>query len=223
MSRWEFMSQLEKLLLYVPIQEREEALQYYNDYFEDAGPENEQEVIQALGSPEKVAENIKRDFNQNYFGVAPDKVEAGKEIVSYNPNREIFEEPMRKGDKSNISTWVKILIVVCAAPVLFGVISGIIGGGFGVLAGVVGTLFGLVVAFGLVGLTCSVVSLAIITAGIATCTTSVLGGLGIIGVGMIVMAVGILGFLMEVMLVGKWIPGLVKLIAQVIRRLLKKG
>ena len=52
MSRWEFMSQLEKLLLYVPIQEREEALQYYNDYFEDAGPEREQEVIASLGSPE---------------------------------------------------------------------------------------------------------------------------------------------------------------------------
>ena len=96
MSRWEFMSQLEKLLLYVPIQEREEALQYYNDYFEDAGPEREQEVIAALGSPEQVAENIKRDVYQSNHGVEPDRVEPGKEMVEYRPDKEIYEEPMRQ-------------------------------------------------------------------------------------------------------------------------------
>ena len=41
---------------------REEALQYYNEYFNDAGPENEQNVIEALGNPAKVAENIKKIF-----------------------------------------------------------------------------------------------------------------------------------------------------------------
>ena len=43
MSRWEFMRQLEELLLDISPSEREEALQYYNDYFNDAGKENEQE------------------------------------------------------------------------------------------------------------------------------------------------------------------------------------
>ena len=55
MSRWEFMRQLEELLSDISPNEREEALQYYNDYFNDAGRENEQEVIAALGSPEQVA------------------------------------------------------------------------------------------------------------------------------------------------------------------------
>ena len=32
MSRWEFMRQLEKLLSDISPNEREEALQYYNDY-----------------------------------------------------------------------------------------------------------------------------------------------------------------------------------------------
>ena len=49
MSRWEFMRQLEELLSDISPNEREEALQYYNDYFNDAGRENEQEVIAALG------------------------------------------------------------------------------------------------------------------------------------------------------------------------------
>ena len=40
MSRTEYMRQLESLLQNIPDTEREEALQYYYEYFNDAGPEN---------------------------------------------------------------------------------------------------------------------------------------------------------------------------------------
>lgn len=59
MNRLEFMSELEKLLSDISENEREEALNYYNDYLNDAGVENEEEVIQSLGSPEAVAATIK--------------------------------------------------------------------------------------------------------------------------------------------------------------------
>lgn len=62
MNRTDFMTQLERLLQSISPSEREEALQYYNDYFDDAGAENEQAVIEALGNPARVAENIKRDL-----------------------------------------------------------------------------------------------------------------------------------------------------------------
>ncbi len=62
MKRTDFMNQLESLLQSIPSTEREEAMQYYNDYFDDAGAENEQQVIEALGNPARVAENIKRDL-----------------------------------------------------------------------------------------------------------------------------------------------------------------
>ncbi|MDE6016321.1 MAG: DUF1700 domain-containing protein [Acetatifactor sp.] len=67
MNRAEFMRQLESLLQNIPQAEREEALQYYNDYFDDAGPENEKAVLEALGNPFRVAENIKRDVNENGY------------------------------------------------------------------------------------------------------------------------------------------------------------
>ena len=63
MGRWEFMRKLEELLSDISPSEREEALQYYNDYFNDAGRENEKEVIQALGSPEEVAEIVRSGSN----------------------------------------------------------------------------------------------------------------------------------------------------------------
>ena len=65
MNRIEFMTELASLLQDVPVEERKEAMQYYNDYFDDAGAENEQEVIEALGNPARVAENIKRDLSEN--------------------------------------------------------------------------------------------------------------------------------------------------------------
>ena len=59
MSRAEFMRRLAELLADVSPAEREEAIQYYNDYFDDAGAENEQSVIASLGSPEELAKTIK--------------------------------------------------------------------------------------------------------------------------------------------------------------------
>lgn len=65
MSRWEFMRQLEELLSDISPNEREEALQYYNDYFNDAGRENEQEVILALGSPGQVAQIVREGLGDS--------------------------------------------------------------------------------------------------------------------------------------------------------------
>ena len=66
MNREEFLRQLEQLLRDIPESERREAIEYYQNYFEDAGPEREAEIIEELGSPYEVAESIKKDlFGEN--------------------------------------------------------------------------------------------------------------------------------------------------------------
>lgn len=62
MNRIEFMTELAALLQDVPVEERRDAMKFYNDYFDDAGEENEQQVIAELGSPAKVAATIKADL-----------------------------------------------------------------------------------------------------------------------------------------------------------------
>ncbi len=59
MDRAEFMRRLSDLLQDVPSAEREEAIQYYNDYIDDAGEGNEAGIIASLGSPEELAKSIK--------------------------------------------------------------------------------------------------------------------------------------------------------------------
>ena len=52
MNRVEFMETLSRLLQDIPEEDRIDALKYYNDYFDDAGTENEQNLIEELESPE---------------------------------------------------------------------------------------------------------------------------------------------------------------------------
>lgn len=67
MNRMEFMAELERLLADMPEEERQAAVQYYADYFADAGEANEADVIRELGSPAKVAESIKTDYYGTEF------------------------------------------------------------------------------------------------------------------------------------------------------------
>lgn len=65
MNRAEFMRRLTELLGDVSPMERDEAIQYYNDYFDDAGAENENSVIASLGTPEELARTIKAGLNDS--------------------------------------------------------------------------------------------------------------------------------------------------------------
>ncbi len=65
MNRAKFMKRLRALLSDLEESERVEALSYYEEYFDDAGAENEQELIKSLGSPEKVAKSIKEGLNDS--------------------------------------------------------------------------------------------------------------------------------------------------------------
>ena len=62
MSKEAFLKRLRELLAGIPDAEAAEAIQYYEDYFADAGQENEARVIEELGTPEKVADNIRKDL-----------------------------------------------------------------------------------------------------------------------------------------------------------------
>ncbi len=62
MNREQFIAQLARLLQDLPPAERQEAIRYYQEYFDDAGEENEDAVIQELGSPGKVAASIKANL-----------------------------------------------------------------------------------------------------------------------------------------------------------------
>lgn len=58
MRKYAYLARLEELLAALPAQERQEALNYYEEYFDAAGSENEEKTAQELGDPADVARTI---------------------------------------------------------------------------------------------------------------------------------------------------------------------
>lgn len=85
MRKDEFLRQLEYLLQDIPEADREEAMDYYRDYLEEAGPEKEEEVLREFGSPERIAAIIRSDSCGN--------LEDGGSFTENGYEDERFREP----------------------------------------------------------------------------------------------------------------------------------
>lgn len=195
MSKEEFMRELERLLVNVPDNERIEALNYYEEYFSDAGEENWQKVIEELESPAKVAETIKDTFYQN---TAP------------------------TSEKEGMPAWAIVLIVL-GCIFLSPVILGLAGTIFGVLAAIFFSCLGLIIGFGGAGIGLIIGGLVMTVMGIADMFFTPMAGMLLSGTGLILLAVGILFIMLTVWLCGWAIPALCRGIAGLFKKALKKS
>lgn len=62
MNRNEFIEALRRELRNLPQDEIDAAVEYYEEYFDEAGPDREQEVLEGLDSPKKIAGQIKSEY-----------------------------------------------------------------------------------------------------------------------------------------------------------------
>lgn len=93
MTRTEYIAKLTKYLRKLPQKDYEEALEYFMEYFEEAGPENEAQVIAELGTPK----------------------EAAHEVISRLLDEKIIEDKSSLRNKTTI-IWIAILAIL-ASPV----------------------------------------------------------------------------------------------------------
>lgn len=171
MSRESYLSELDKNLCELPESEKSEVIQYYKDYFEDAGMEEESKIIDALGTPSELAKQIKLDLNNelniecsergftNSCAVGSNEIiEQGDSKSDKNTNNNENEDSSKKTYKNN-STMSKlkdnfnnnkvlwIIIIVLSFPIWVPILTGLFGVGVGLLGGVVGILSGVYAVF----------------------------------------------------------------------------
>lgn len=203
MNRTEYMQLLEIALKDIPQSEKEEAIQYYNNYFDDAGEENEQEVISALGSPAKLAESIINEFSagesrfENYRGGMGQNVSQDAYVGNKSPKKE------------KMNGWVIALIIfltVLASPLLLALAATV----FGVLVGVLGAIFGIVVAIFAVVLALGCVAVACIVAAISLGLISPFTAVALVGIGIATIGVCIFLVMAIVWVFDVAIPGIFK-------------
>lgn len=108
MTRTEFMKELETLLFDLSKDERDEALQYYNDYLDDAGKENESDILEKLESPKKVSQTI-------HSGLSGDMETKGEygETGYHDTSVEDKNLPAKNGTKKPwTSTPLKCILII---------------------------------------------------------------------------------------------------------------
>ena len=215
MSRKAFMARLDELLADITEAEKDEALSYYEEYFEDAGPENEEEVISSLGSPEKVAATIKAGLSENAQEEG-EFSETGYTNSYYDVKDEVATVNNRKG-LGGIGTggWIIILILcLFALPILGPILLGIAGTIFGVLVAIAAVIFAVLVT----GIALVVAAVAMVAAGFAALFATPLVGVALIGAALLVAGIGILISILGFWVVTKVIPPLFRGFVELIKK-----
>ena len=138
MNRVEFMETLSRLLQDIPEEDRIDALKYYNDYFDDAGSENEQNVIEELESPEKVAMKIKADREDTYQYYQEDTYGEEKDNKIYQDNGTYDYESQEKKPWTN--KWLKLAMIIAIVVIGFPIVIPLGAGILALIAGI-GSLF----------------------------------------------------------------------------------
>lgn len=224
MKKEEFLSELERRLSGISEEERTEAMAFYRSYLEDAGEENEEGVIAELESPEKVAESILSDLGvdtqeKTDYATAESATaknsngddsntyynEAGTQQAGYynNDNQSYDNSYANQPKKDNTTTILIIIIAILTSPI-WGSVLLIVAS---VILGLVCALFGIALAIVAVMVSLIVVGVALGVAGIATIVSGVPAvGIGLIGGGCIVLALGILALIAMVWIVGAFLP-----------------
>lgn len=224
MSRKAFMARLDELLADITEAEKDEALSYYEEYFEDAGPENEEEVIQSLGSPEKVAATIKAGLSDNATedgefsetGYTNSYYDTKDEVATRNLSSEERGFGKRKG-LAGIGTggWIIILILcLFALPILGPLLLGVAGTIFGVLVAIVAVIFAVFVT----GVALVAAAIAMVVGGFVTLFATPIVGVALIGAALLIAGIGILAAILGIWVVTKVVPPLVRGLVNLIRK-----
>lgn len=230
MTREEFLRRLNELLSDVTDEERAEAIRFYEEYLDDAGPQQEAQVLAELGSPEKVAAIIRANVPGSRVqqetaaqeaqaagpagsGVPPASSAAAGASIPLPPYARpgaAQPAPPRKGMSD------RTILLIILAVVLFPLWIGLAGTIFGILMGLVGAALGLF--FGGVATVVSIV--AVLTANTpAAFAAGWPTGLFMVGLCLLGLALGIALITAAVWLVAWLLPACWRLILRAWRAL----
>lgn len=235
MNRKEYMEELENLLNNIQENEREEALQYYNDYFDEAGEENEEQVIEQLGTPAKVAAIIKTSLQES-VNEAGEFTERGYSDPRFTINYEVIDgnesnhndhdttqrtyTRERKQAKEMSGGKIALLVILCLFAIPVGL--PLLGGLFGIVMAFLGVIFALFVSFAAIAVSFCIAGIVVFIVGIVTMFTEPITGIFSCGVALVLFGVGVLFVLLTVQVCYKFIPwifsNLVKLFQRPLRR-----
>ena len=80
LTRQKYLKKIQDCIMALPLEEQKEVMDYYTNYFEDAG--DDEKVMEELGSPEDVAKVIRERFSNTLVKDSNTKTDDDKEESS---------------------------------------------------------------------------------------------------------------------------------------------
>lgn len=196
MNKAEYIAALRREIQALSEDEREEAILYYTEYFDDAGPEKEADIIAELGTPEELGRYILTKFSCVPETAGGARGRTGKRRA----------QPSGGASADGMSAGIKILLIIITFPFWFPVI-----------ATVFGVMFGLFVAMLAVGCSVFIAACAVLLAGIVagvtgfvTAFSAPLPGILVVGTGFILAGIGLLFTVFGVWVCAKCVPAIIR-------------
>ncbi|MCI6189038.1 MAG: DUF1700 domain-containing protein [Clostridium sp.] len=219
MNKVEFIEELKKRLEGLPSEEIENAINYYSEYFEDAGIDDETDVTISLGTAKEVAEQIILEYSlRNSEEIV--KVNLSKDNENkYNEdehNTKYFsnEEYNKKEKKSKLPIILIAILAVLASPLLLGLGIGAVATIFGLAVGLFAIVISIIFGGGaciLGGIVCIIATLfAVAQSGVPTTILFIGLSLIIIGLGLMILWLSINGFKLLILACKKLIAKITK-------------
>lgn len=192
MDRKTFIRELEFLLQDISDDERKEALSFYEDYFDEAGVENESQVIQELGDPSKVAAIIKDSLKGNFeehihsgdHGFSNDDYQRNFEVVDVDTKEKHSSLKNKWNELASRDRFLLIVLIILAIVPLSGAIGSFFGFGFTIAA----VLFCLIFGFWIITFVLSIIAIIFIVVGVMHLFTLPGAGLIYMGIGCLLIA-----------------------------------
>ena len=114
MKKYEYLSELEKRLSALPADARRDALNYYEEYFDAAGPDNEDATAAELGDPAEAARKILEGEGLTPDDAAPGEPPLTSPAAPEPPAADPQPVPPRRSPKAK-TMWLIFAVVIVAA------------------------------------------------------------------------------------------------------------
>ena len=236
MNKEEYLTRLQYCISQLPPVEAQNTMQYYGEYFDDAGITEDMVVPESVGTPEQIAMRLKKSINSGE-NITSENINIGgtynrdNTSGSYNTNQNTgnsYNNSQNAGqysynnsqntaqyeynnagqyNKKNDERAIKIIVAIIIAAVTFPIWSGILGVIIGIVFGLGGTIIGL----GVAGISLIVVA---IVSGYGFATSILL-----MGIGLILFGIAVLLVVPEVLFCIRFLPWLFKQVVELVHKI----
>lgn len=245
MTKETYLQELRKGLKILPQYDRDEAVEFYEEYFDEAGIENEAKVIEELGEPKILAKKILVDVvdrkyeetmaaanadnsSSNAMAAVPAPAASGfdnnaaygaqaQTLPPVQPQPQVQEEK-KKDQPSALKTLLIVLAAIFAlplSPVIFALLI--------VVCVLVFVAFVVFISFLIAGISMLVAAIGTIVFGIIALFMNPLAGMVIFGSGLTVFGLGIFFTIGALALIRVTAHGLAKGLGRIVHKRNKKN